>query len=340
MTKSKSAVLVEIKKPLEIIEIEIPKLNPGQVLVKIIETGICRSQILEIDGGRDNKKWLPHMLGHEGVGIVVDKANDVAKVNINDKVVLTWIECSGLFGGSTKYNSEIGFINAGPITTFSQYSVISENRLFKINENITEELAPLLGCAIPTGCGIVLNEINIADNDKVCILGLGGIGISALITLLSINLKNITVFDIDDKKLKLAHSMGVTNCVNLNKIDASQFKGLFDKVIEAAGTIKTIEMGFSFLKNKGHLVFASHPPKNKKISIDPHELISGKRISGSWGGGCNPEIEKYRLNDLFSKKIDVIKKIKSKKYTLDNINTAIYDFKNQNCFRPIITPNK
>lgn len=334
--KFDAAVLVDLNHPLEIISVETPVLRSAQVLVRIIETGICRSQIQEIDGGRGNEKWLPHMLGHEGVGIVEEVAKDVTKVVPGDRVVLTWLKCSGRDAGGTVYSSQLGKINAGRITTFSEYSVVSEDRLFKVDDSVSSEIAPLLGCAIPTGAGIVLNNPELRKSSSIAVFGLGGVGFSALIALVSLGFKNVTVFDVDPKKLSLASLLGVEFCIDVNHVDVTEYNSVFDFVIECAGHIETIETALKLTNTSGTLIFASHPPIGRKLSIDPHELISGKKIFGSWGGGCCPETQINDLNDVFGNQLDIIKHIRSKSYSLSDINSAILDFKNGDCVRAII----
>ena len=157
--KTKAAVLYETNKPLVIEEVEIPKLKDGQVLVKVLFSGVCGSQLNEIKGLKGEDKYLPHLLGHEGSGIVEEVGSKVTKVKKGDYVVLCWIKGSGLDAPSCQYTKDNIKINSGAITTFNQYSIISENRLFKIPKEVPPYVAALLGCAIPTGAGIIKNEI-------------------------------------------------------------------------------------------------------------------------------------------------------------------------------------
>ena len=156
----KAAVLTETKKPLKIINnLKTPKLKRGQVLVKVLHSAICRSQIMEIEGKRGRDKYIPHLLGHEGAGVVEKIGNGVTKVLPEDKVFLSWIKGDGIEAGGTKIYDKKKIINAGPITTFSNYSIISENRCFKIPKNFPIKKSVIFGCAVPTGAGIILNEI-------------------------------------------------------------------------------------------------------------------------------------------------------------------------------------
>jgi len=167
----KAAVLTGINKPLELRNLEIKDLLPGQVLVKILYSGVCRSQLMEIEGKRGEDNWIPHLLGHEGSGIVIKVGSSVNKFQIGDEVILTWIKCEGLEEQGAEYLSQGEIINSGPVTTFSNYSVVSENRIIKKPKNLGFDTAILFGCALPTGAGMVINEIN--DNLRKIVKNLG-----------------------------------------------------------------------------------------------------------------------------------------------------------------------
>ena len=333
--KTRAAVLFKAKTKLKIIDLEIPKLKKGQVLVKLSYSGICRSQIMEISGKRGKDKWLPHMLGHEAVGRVIEIGEMVKKVKPNDNVVLSWIKGSGLEGNGTTYNYNGKEINAGPITTFSTYTIVSENRIYKIKKTQNKKLSVLCGCALPTGYGMVHNELKIKKNDKrtVLVFGLGGIGLSSLMALKEKKVKNVSVIDKSIVKLKFARRLGYKSFSKVTSLNKTKF----NLIIESAGKISTIEDAFSLLDpQNGNLVFASHPEKNSKISIDPHELISGKKIVGSWGGGFNLDRQLSILLKNVKKLNMYYSEILSKEYSLDDINLALKDLEKDNIFRAII----
>ena len=155
-----SFVLTKVKKPLTYLKLKFPSLHQGQVLVKVLYSGVCRSQIMEKNGQRGRDKWLPHLLGHEGSGEVIKVGKGVKKVKIGDQVILTWIKSKGKNSKNPKYLSISNKkINSGKVTTFSNYSVVSENRIVKKPKSMPIKYAPFFGCAIPTGAGIVLNQI-------------------------------------------------------------------------------------------------------------------------------------------------------------------------------------
>ena len=338
----KAAVLTEINKPLEIKNLEINELLPGQVLVKILYSGVCRSQLMEIEGKRGEDNWIPHLLGHEGSGIVVKVGSAVTKFKPEDEVILTWIKSEGLEEPGAKYICEGEVINAGTITTFSQYSVVSENRLVTKPKNLPFDTAVLYGCALPTGAGMVLKELEISNEASVLVIGLGGIGLSVIAMLLALKIENITAVDISLDKLKEVKSWGVRNILNPNneyfyeEIEKISNKG-FDFCIESAGSVSTIEMGFSLIKKQGgKLLFASHPPEGELIALSPHELISGKQIFGSWGGGAEPDEDLPKFYDLFSSSNIPVEKLLSNPYSLEQINNALDDLKEGKVFRPLI----
>ena len=291
--KMKAAVLKNINIPLEVNNLEIPPLVTGQILVKIAYSGVCRSQLMEVRGGRGEDPWLPHLLGHEGSGIVISVGDGVTKVKSGDEVVLGWLKGEGLDAPGAQFKLGDQIINSGRVTTFCNYSVVSESRVVKKPEGLPFDEAVLFGCALPTGAGLALNEIKPSADQSVVVLGLGGIGLSALMALKALGVNNLIAADILGEKLKMAKKLGVASCLNTSdKKFLTEIKKLTsggaDYCIESAGRVSTIELGFSLIKSGGgKLLFASHPPEGESIRLVPHELIAGKQIAGSWGGQLN-----------------------------------------------------
>ncbi len=342
MLKVNAAVLTELNKPLVIKRLDLRPLESGQILVKILYSGVCRSQLMEVRGLRGQDQWLPHLLGHEGSGIVIDTAPDVKKFSKGDEVILSWIKASGLEAKGALYDSDNEVINSGKVTTFSNYSVVSENRLISKPKNLDFDTAILFGCALPTGAGMVINEIDVNKDSLVIVIGLGGIGLSAIAMLLALNVKKIIAIDISTKKLDLVKDWGVDHAIsaknpNLNEIIYSIFPDGADFCIESAGKTLTIELGFSLLnKHKGKLLFASHPPEGDKIRIAPHELISGKNIAGSWGGGIDPDRDMPILFHNFNSANFPLNSLLTSPYSLFNINKALDDLESGEVLRPLI----
>ena len=339
----KAAILEKIKKPLKLSNIQIPKINYGQVLVKVFFSGICRSQIMEIKGLRGKDNWLPHLLGHEGSGEVIKIGKGVKKVKVGDKIILTWIKSKGLESKKIFFTNDRGKkVNAGKITTFSNYTIASENRVIKKPKSMSLISAALFGCAIPTGAGIVLKQLKPKKKDIVIVIGLGGVGLSSIMALKALGVKKIIALDINNKKLLLAKKIGATHLFKSSDKDIK--KKIFsltnnfgaDFCIDSAGLTSTIELGFSLINKTGKLIFASHPPDKDYINLKPHELIKGKRIEGSWGGQIIPDKDIKKIFYLFEKKNIKYNLIASKPYLLKNINKAIKDLETGRVFRPII----
>jgi len=343
-THMKAAVLWECGKPLSIeSEIEIPELMSGQVLVKMAYSGVCRSQLMEVEGQRGEDKYLPHLLGHEGCGKVVHAAADVKKVSSDDWVILGWIKGKGLNADGAKYKLGDKIINSGGVTTFSTYTIVSENRIVPLPKGLPRDISVLFGCALPTGAGIVLNQIKPKKNSSIAFIGLGGIGLSGLMATKAFECKNIIAVDVSDEKLKLAKEFGATHIINASTSDVlKEINNITDGMgvdysVDAGGKVETIELAFEAIKKNGGLsIFASHPEVGKKISIDPFDLISGKNIKGSWGGASKPDKDIPILAGLYKKGMMPLEKLVTKTYTLDEINIALDDLKNSKVFRPLI----
>jgi S-(hydroxymethyl)glutathione dehydrogenase/alcohol dehydrogenase len=341
----KAAVLTELGAPLEIIDgIKIPELKYGQVLVKIFYSGVCHSQLMEARGNRGKDAWLPHLLGHEGTGEVVSIGDGVTKVKPGDHVVLGWIKGDGIEAGGSTYESPDGrIINAGAVTTFSDFSIASENRLVILPKGSPANLGVLYGCALPTGAGIVINEISLSSGSIVVVVGLGGIGISALMASKLFNPSMLIAVDIEDSKLDLAKKIGATHTVNSSKVDPVKYvqditngNGA-DFAIEAAGSVNTISQAFDMVrKNGGQCIFASHPADGEKVCIDPFDLICGKTLKGSWGGSSKPDRDIPILGNHYVNGSLNMEVLISNTYSLDNINQALQDLEDRKIVRALI----
>lgn len=340
--KFKAAVLVKTGSPLEIVEnIEVPILSRGQILVKIFYSGVCHSQLMEASGARGVDKYLPHMLGHEATAQVIDIGPGVSKVKVGDNVILGWIKSQGIDAGGSVYQSPLGKINAGAVTTFSELSVVSENRCYLLPMQIGLREGVLLGCALPTGMGMVNNQINCQPHHTIGILGLGGIGMAALIAAVTSQAKLIVAIDTNPEKLALAQKLGAHFCINAKddnvyEVIANLTSGeMLNFIIEAAGSCKTIEQAFSLInKQHGKCVFASHPKQGEKICLDPFELICGKKIEGSWGGMSDPEVLVKQIS--LKNNTNVLTELVSNNYELHQINRAMNDLQAQKVLRAII----
>lgn len=342
--KMKAAVLYQTGEPLVVEDgLVAPELLPGQVLVKIAYSGLCRSQLMEVRGCRGRDAYLPHLLGHEGVGRVMEVGSAVTKVVAGDKVVLTWIKGEGLDHGGIRYRLGGDIINAGPVTTLNEYAVVSENRCVKLPADIPADSGVLLGCAIPTGAGIIFNEVQLTRKSTLAIWGLGGIGMSAILAARLYDNPVTIAVDVNEEKLALAGEFGASHLINARKMDPVQEimeitggRGV-DFCVEAAGTTATIGQAFMAVRDGGGCcVFASHPPTGQTIRLDPHALIRGKLIRGSWGGAVMPDRDLPRFFDLLRKGKLPLEKLLSRRYDLSEINRAMQDLEENRILRGLI----
>lgn len=339
-----AAVLEKTGSPLLIKELTVPSLLPGQVLVKVLYSGVCRSQLMEVRGERGEDRWLPHLLGHEASGIVLGVGAGVSKVKRDDEVILTWIKGSGAEAAGGLFLEGERPINSGPVTTFSQHSVVAENRVVLKPPSLPFDTAVLFGCALPTGAGMVINELEISPDNSVVVYGLGGVGTSALLAVLATKVKNVIAVDLSEEKLAKAKEFGASHCINAREPELISAVreltgGGADYCIECAGKVETIEQGFALIRNGGKLLFASHPRDGDTIRLSPHDLICGKKIAGSWGGGVFPDRDIPRLQSLFSDMTGALNSLLTKRYSLYQINDALDDLEAGRVFRPLIEMN-
>lgn len=284
---------------------------------------------MEMRGGRGEDPYLPHLLGHEGSGIVTEIGPGVSKVSAGDRVVLTWIKGTGMDVAGGRYARDGVVINAGPVVTFAQHVIVSENRCVRLPEGVPMDLGALLGCAIPTGAGVVLNRMHPERTDSLAVFGLGGVGMSALMAGVMCGCSPIVAVDVNDVKLSLAKELGATTLINAREQDPvravlAAVDGGVDFAVEAAGRAATIEQAFASVRDGGGLcVFASHPPEGETIRLKPHALIRGKSIEGSWGGDTDPDRDipvyagKYRDGAL------PLEKLVSHRFSLEEANEAL-----------------
>lgn len=342
----KAAILTHLNKPLDVLSgIEFTEPGYGQLLVKLAYSGVCHSQLMEVRGRRGHDAYLPHLLGHEGSGKVIAIGEGVSKVSPGDLVVLGWIKGSGLEGGGVKYICDCmpQPINAGGVTTFNEYALVSENRVVPLPAGVPLDIAVLFGCAVPTGAGIITNDINPIPGSSIAVFGLGGIGMSALMATMLFKCAKVIAIDVSADKLALARSFGATHTIDASSSDpVSEIRALTDGLgvdyaVEASGQVKVIEQAFKSIRRGGGVcVFATHPEEGKTISIDPYELICGKHIRGSWGGSSNPDRDIPEFAKLYLQGKLPLDKLITKRYRLDDINQALDDLEQGRVGRPLI----
>ena len=340
--KTDAAILVETGKPLEIGSLDIPKLDDGQCLIKIAYSGACHTQLLEVDGLRGKDRWVPHCLGHEASGVVLEIGADVTRVSPGDRVALSWIKASGIEAGGTVYAWNGTPVNAGPVTTFQRHSVVSENRVTLLPDALVMKQAMLLGCALPTGLGSVFNVGKATAGDAVAIFGVGGVGLCALMAAVYLHCNPIIAIDLIENKLEMACTLGATHVINAGKahVEASIAEicpNGVDLAIEASGQPHVMETALSVVRNQGgRAVVIGNVPNGQSIVLNPIQFNLGKSLLGTWGGDVQPDYDFAKFSLLMiDQKIDVTPLL-SKPYPLENINKALDDLRDGQIGRPVI----
>ena len=328
----RAAILIKSKQKLDIKNIELPeKLSFGQVLVKIKFSGICGAQINEIDAIKGKDNFLPHLLGHEGSGIVESIGEGVTTVKRGDHVVLHWKKGSGIESMTPKYKLGKKIINAGWVTTFNEKAVISENRITRIPKNFDMRIAPLFGCSLTTAFGVVNNDAKVKIGESVVIIGTGGVGLNIGLASSLVSAYPIIGVDIHNFKLKIGKKYGLTHTITFTyknfkeKLLKILDNKLPDNVIETTGKSKMIELAYSITSKSGKTILVGVP--DKKINIYSLPLHFDKILTGSHGGNCKPDIDiPNYINFLNYKKIN-LKKLITHEFGLSNINNAINLFR-------------
>lgn len=339
--KTRAAVLYEQHKPMVVEELETPELGRGQVLVKVLYSGVCQTQLNELKGVKGPDRFLPHLLGHEASGVVEEVGPGVSRVGPGDYVVLSWIKGPGLEASSSQYSLGDKKINSGAITTFSTFSVVSENRVTKIPSEVPADVAALLGCAVLTGAGMVKNTLKVGLGSSIAVFGLGGVGLSAVLYASSVGCQRIIGVDVKGQKLELARKLGATDVINsaeepaLQKILGMTGTGV-DFALESSGVKEAMELSFEAIKPGGTAVLAGNIKKGDKICIDPYGLINGKKILGTWGGETQTDEDiPFYAGQYLAGKLR-LEKLITHIFTLDQVNEAFAELGKGNVGRALL----
>ena len=287
---------------------------------------LCHTKLNEIFGLKGEDKFLPHTLGHEGSGVVIEVGEAVTKVRPGDHVVLTWLKGAGHDVPSTRYLSCDGVVNSGAISTFLKRAVVSENRLVPIPKEMPLREAALLGCALPTGGGVVKNEMHLQEGNSFALFGCGGVGLSALLAAVHQGADPIIAVDVHEAPLARAKQLGATHLLDARRNPVTAIKELcggVDFAFESAGKKEAMEAAFRSLKPSGLCIIAGNLPKGEMISIDPFELICGKQIRGTWGGKSKIDEDIPLYANLFLNHKLKLSELITHEVSLAEINTLV-----------------
>lgn len=330
----KAAILVEQDSPLLVADVEFRDLEAGQVLVRVEYSGICGKQLDEVSGKRGDDPFLPHLLGHEGAGVVVDTGPGVSKAKSGDRVVLHWMKGSGIQSAPPKFLLDGVTVNAGWVTTFSEYTVVSENRLTVIPSDIGFDVASLLGCAVTTGLGIVFNDAHLRPGESIVVFGAGGVGLNVLQGAALVNAYPIVAVDLYPHKLAGAMNFGATHALDARAadLDASLMELArgrgFDAAVDTTGDSEALARAYRVTSPIGKTIMAGVQHHRKPVTLDAFPLHFGRRLIGSHGGDTKPDRDIPRYAELYRLgKLKLDEQI-THRYALADINDAMASVRN------------
>ncbi len=331
----KAAVLEKINSPLSIKDVELTELKVGQVLVKVLMSGLCGAQLHEIKGYKGNEKFLPHLMGHEGCGIIQEVGPGVTTVKVGDKVVMHWRPGSGIESPFPSYILDGKTMSSGKVTTLSEYSIVSENRLTVVPQDTPPELCAILGCALTTAMGIIDNEIDLKFGESVAIIGCGGVGLNLIQASAMKSACPIIAVDNNPSKKEICLDHGASKFV----LSLDEIKDKVDIVIDTTGIPEVISKGISILSGTGRMVLVGQPAPGKFVEVmNVINLFNGigQSIKATQGGKTNPQEDIPRYVKLYNQGILDISKLITHKFNLDQVNEAFDLLKTGNAGRIMI----
>jgi len=313
----RAALLHRHNAPLKLAELTPHPLDFGQVLVRVLVSGICGAQLQEIRGEKKTGP-LPHPLGHEGCGIVEQVGPGVTRVKPGDKVVMHWRKAAGIESDFPKYHHEGRTITGGLVTTFAEKSICSENRLTPVPPDTNPQLCALLGCSLSTALATIENETR-GLGENVLILGCGGLGMAMLGALHLISPAHVCTCDVHEGKRHYAEANGDSFVASPADADRK-----FDLVLDTAGHPGAMESALERLAPGGRYVMIGQPPPGAPVCINAARHMfegEGKTIKATQGGGFRPDrdIPRYLAiaNQLF------VHNLITHVFPLEKINAAI-----------------
>ncbi len=371
--KTKAAVLYEMgvegpyekMKPLKIetLNLDAPKQN--EVLIKIHVAGLCHSDLSVINGSRPRP--MPMALGHEAAGEIIELGEGVSDFEVGDHVVCTFIPSCGkcipcregrpaLCENGAASNEKGEMIEGGfrlskekdvihhhlGVSGFSEYAVVSENSIVKIDPEIPYERAAVFGCAVITGIGAVINTAQIRPGSNVAVVGLGGIGLNAIIGARLAGANEIIALDINEDKFEIAKTLGATavfNSSDENVIDdvKTYVTGGAEYVFETAGVVPAMQVAYAITKRGGSTVTTGLPDPKAEFSFPQVTLAAEERtIKGSYVGSCVPDRDIPRFVSLYRQNRLNIDPLISDVISLDQINKGFDQLANGDAGRIII----
>ncbi|MGH2458148.1 MAG: Zn-dependent alcohol dehydrogenase [Chloroflexota bacterium] len=362
----KAAVLYEAGQPIQIEDLTIENPHAGEVMVRVAAGGVCHSDLHVMNG--DLTAPLPIVLGHEGAGIVEKVGDGVTDFQPGDHVVLLWrascgqcrdclsgrpalcgmgtaIRWSGnLSDGTSRFRrGEQPIHHHAGVSAFSELTVLPREGLVKIDPTVPIEKAAIVGCAVMTGVGAVINTARVEPGATMVVVGCGGVGLNAIQGGALAGAEKIIAVDVLENKLAYARQFGATHVVNARETDPIEaIKELTggrgaDYAFEVIGNVKTIAQAYQMIRRGGTLVVVGVAPMGAEVAINASSImLDEKTIRGSLYGSCNAKLDAPRLLDLYKAGKLKLDELISREYPLERINEAFDALRHGEVARSIV----
>ena len=365
MAKSmKAAVLYEPNTPLKVEKVTLDEPQANEVLVKIVATGLCHSDLHFMKG--EMPAPMPVVPGHEGAGIVEKVGPSVTTLQTGDHVVMMVSFSCGkcryciegkptmcvenlpiqsmatLPGGGKRLHKGKDELNhLFGLASYAEYAVVHERSCVKVREDAPLDVVCLLGCGTSTGIGAAINSTGIKPGESIAIFGCGGVGLSAVIGAKLAGAGKIIAVDTLDKKLAMAKKLGADHLINVSQDDPitkvmELTGGGADYALECIGNVNVMSQAFASIRFGGKLIVVGMAPLGTMFSIATYEFLLGKTVTGTVQGDINPQIDIPRYIDLFMDGKLPIDKLITRSYTLDEINDAFEALEKGKVIRSVI----
>lgn len=353
--------------PLKIREVELAPPGPDEVLIRVRAAGLCHSDLSVISG--DRPRPVPMVLGHESAGEVIECGPGVTDLAPGDRVVLVFMPSCGccmpcmegrpalcepgaasngagtLLSGARRLslNGQPVYHHVG-VSCFADYAVVSRRSCVKLEADISFEEASLFGCAVLTGVGAVINTARLQAGTTAAVLGLGGVGFSALLAAVASGARQVIALDLNESKLALARELGATATVNAGDPDAmEQVKALtqggVDVAFEMAGAIAAMELAWRITRRGGSTVTAGLPHPDRRFALPPVQLVAEERtLRGSYIGSSVPARDIPRYIEMYQRGKLPVDRLMGERLTLEDINRGFDRMASGMSLRDVIVP--
>ncbi|MBC7415703.1 MAG: zinc-dependent alcohol dehydrogenase family protein [Herminiimonas sp.] len=353
-------------RPLRIAQVELAPPGHGEVLVRIAAAGLCHSDLSVING--DRPRPMPMVLGHEAAGVVEALGEGVTDLQRGDHVVVIFVPSCGhcapcaegrpalcepgasangagtLLSGARRLTREGTSLNHHlGCSVFAEYATLSRQSLVKIDPEVPLEEAALFGCAVLTGVGAVVNTAQVRLGASVAVIGLGGVGLAALLGAAAAGARQIIAVDLADDKLEMARSLGATQTVNAGDPDAleqirSLSSGGVEFAFEFAGSIPALELAYRATRRGGCTVTGGLPPSTAVLPLPAVSLVAEERtLKGSYIGTCVPSRDIPHYMALYRQGRLPVNLLLTGKLRLDEINLGFDRLREGKAVRQVVT---